>query len=347
LNVAGDHLGLGGVDTLEQLAEVKRIPIEVASDCVVLNADDPLCVAMAEKSRAKRVCYVTLNPGNALVREHIRAGGMAVAVENGVNGQIISLFDRGAHMPLLWTHLVPATLEGKATHNVQNAMFAAAMTYAMGVKLDDIRHGLRTFDTTFFQTPGRMNIFDQHGFKVILDYGHNPHALEAMCTLVDNLREGTKGKGVVVLAVPGDRRDEDAVAVAARAARSFDHFILRRDDNPRGRRDDEIPRLMEAELLRLGVSAERITVIPNEPDAVDAALKMCSKGDLLLIFGDKISRTWKQIIYFGGREPSEAPSRAVKPVVEEVALGDLSTLQGTLVRDSRGVVLISKPEDAD
>jgi hypothetical protein len=74
---------------------------------------------------------------------------------------------------------------------------------------------------------------------------------------------------------------------------------------------------------------------------------MCSKGDLLLIFGDKISRTWKQIIYFGGREPSEAPSRAVKPVVEEVALGDLSTLQGTLVRDSRGVVLISKPEDAD
>ncbi len=347
LNVAGDHLGLGGVDTLEQLAEVKRIPIEVASDCVVLNADDALCVAMAEKSRAKRVCYVTLNPGNALVREHIRAGGMAVAVENGVNGQMISLFDRGAHMPLLWTHLVPATLEGKATHNVQNAMFAAAMTYAMGVKLDDIRHGLRTFDTTFFQTPGRMNIFDQHGFKVILDYGHNPHALEAMCTLVDNLREGTKGKGVVVLAVPGDRRDEDAVAVAARAARSFDHFILRRDDNPRGRRDDEIPRLMEAELLRLGVSAERITVIPNEPDAVDAALKMCSKGDLLLIFGDKISRTWKQIIYFGGREPSEAPSRAVKPVVEEVALGDLSTLQGTLVRDSRGVVLISKPEDAD
>jgi hypothetical protein len=216
------------------------------------------------------------------------------------------------------------------------------------VKLDDIRHGLRTFDTTFFQTPGRMNIFDQHGFKVILDYGHNPHALEAMCTLVDNLREGTKGKGVVVLAVPGDRRDEDAVAVAARAARSFDHFILRRDDNPRGRRDDEIPRLMEAELLRLGVSADRITVIPSEPDAVDQALKMCSKGDLLLIFGDKISRTWKQIIYFGGREPSEAPSRAVKPVVEEVALGDLSTLQGTIVRDSRGVVLVAKPmEEAD
>ena len=67
-------------------------------------------------------------------------------------------------MPLLWTHLIPATMEGKALHNVQNAMFAAGMGYAMGVKLDDIRHGLRTFDTSFFQAPGRMNVYDELGF---------------------------------------------------------------------------------------------------------------------------------------------------------------------------------------
>ena len=156
LNVQEDHLGLRGIDTLDQLAEVKQIPIEVARDTVVLNADDPRCLKMAIKSSAKNVCYVTLNPEHALVREHIRAGGQAVALEKGVNGEMISIFDGGSHIPLLWTHLVPATLEGQAVHNVQNAMVAAAMAYAMGVKLDDIRQGLRTFDASYFQAPGRM-----------------------------------------------------------------------------------------------------------------------------------------------------------------------------------------------
>src|SRR5690606_692240 len=111
--------------------------------------------------------------------------------------------------------------------------------HAMGVKLDDIRHGLRTFDTTFFQAPGRMNIYDEHGFKVILDYGHNPAAIDAMCNLVDNLVEsgalGASGVRTCVLAAPGDRRDEDALAMATRAARSFNRFICRQDDSLRGR----------------------------------------------------------------------------------------------------------------
>jgi cyanophycin synthetase len=205
LNVSEDHLGLGGIHTLEQLADVKRIPIEVAREAVVLNADDPHCLKMADHSQAKHIWYVTSQPANTLVREHIRAGGKAVALEDGVNGQMIALYDRGAHLPLLWTHLIPATLEGKALHNVQNAMFAAAMAYAMGVKLDDIRHGLRTFDSTFFQAPGRMNIFDGLGFRVILDYGHNPAAIEAMCSLVDNLQSGGAIKGKRSLCTCGPR----------------------------------------------------------------------------------------------------------------------------------------------
>ena len=113
LSVQEDHLGLRGIDTLDQLAEVKQIPIEVAQDTVVLNADDPRCLKMAIKSSAKNVCYVTLNP-ERIGREHIRAGGQAVALEKGVNGEMISIFDGGSHIPLLWTHLVPATLEGQA-----------------------------------------------------------------------------------------------------------------------------------------------------------------------------------------------------------------------------------------
>lgn len=348
LNVSADHLGLGGIETVEQLADVKRIPIEVARDAVVLNADDPLCLSMADFSQAKHIWYVTMNPRNTLVREHIRAGGKAVALEDGINGQMIAIYDRGAHIPLVWTHLVPATLEGKALHNVQNAMFAAAMAHAMGVKLDDIRHGLRTFDTTYFQAPGRMNIFDGLGFRVIMDYGHNPAAIEAMCTLVDRLvaggQLGPKGKRVCVLAAPGDRRNEDITGMAAIAAPHFDLFICRRDDHLRGRDADEVPTLLRRALLAAGVAESAILVEPGEVEAFDKALNICQPGDLLLAFCDKISRSWKQIIYHHqqrGGAPIEVPGSDFTPGEEDEA----PQLHG-LVRDERGV-RIAKGEEAD
>ena len=201
LNIQSDHLGLKGIDTLEQLAEVKRVVIEVATDCAVLNADDPLVLKMAGYTEAKNICYVTMNPQHVLVREHIRAGGRACALEAGVNGQMITLYDRGSHIPLVWTHLIPATLEGRAMHNVQNAMFAAAMAFSLGIKLDAIRQGLRTFDSTFFQAPGRMNVFNEHPFKVLFDYGHNAHAVGAMADLAQRL--DMTGRRIVVLAGPG------------------------------------------------------------------------------------------------------------------------------------------------
>src|SRR3954470_16950620 len=119
LNVKADHLGLRGIGTLGQLAEVKRIVIEVARDTAVLNADDPLCLKMADYAEAKHLCYVTMDPAHELVGEHIQEGGRAVVLESGIKGQMITLYDRGAHIPLLWTHLIPATLEGRAMHNVQ------------------------------------------------------------------------------------------------------------------------------------------------------------------------------------------------------------------------------------
>ncbi len=111
---------------------MKRIVVEVARDTAVLNADDPLCLKMADYTEAKHLCYVTMNPAHPLVREHIRAGGRGVVLETAINGQMITLYDHGAHIPLLWTHLIPATLEGRAMHNVQNAMFAAAMAFTHG-----------------------------------------------------------------------------------------------------------------------------------------------------------------------------------------------------------------------
>lgn len=301
LNVQVDHLGMRGVDTLEQLALVKRIVVEVARGCAVLNADDELCLNMADHTKAERIGYVTLNPRHSLVAQHIRAGGLATVLEEGINGDMITLYDKGVHLPLLWTHLIPATLEGKARHNVQNAMFAALMAYAMGVRVEDIRHGLRTFDSTFFQAPGRLNVFAELPFKVILDYGHNPAAVAAIADLAQRL--DVQGQRICVLSAPGDRRDEDIANIARAAAPAFDAFILRSDDNTRGREPGEVPALLHAALVSAGVSADRIETIVDEPQAVSAALQKAAAGDLVVIFGDAISRCWKQIIYFKEGHP--------------------------------------------
>jgi cyanophycin synthetase len=354
LNVQPDHLGLKGIDTLEQLAEVKRIVVEVASDCAVLNADDALVLRMSGYTEAKNICYVTMNPQHALVREHIRAGGRACALEAGVNGQMITLYEKGGHIPLLWTHLIPATLEGRATHNVQNAMFAAAVAFSLGIKLDAIRQGLRTFDSTFFQAPGRMNVFSEHPFKVLFDYGHNAHAVAAMADLAARL--DVMGRRIVVLAGPGDRRDEDLVAIARAVAGRFDHYICRRDDNLRERKPDEVPRIQAAALRAAGVREEAISVIPDEQEAIAAALDMGQPGDLLLIFADALVRSWKQITKFrpaGAVVPPPAPPPAAVLVGGAVSEGNVGPGDGTvpafslegLIRDERGVRFAPDAED--
>jgi cyanophycin synthetase len=362
LNVQADHLGLKGIDTLEQLAEVKRIVVEVATDCAVLNADDPLVLRMSGYTEAKNICYVTLNPSHALVREHIRAGGRACALEAGVNGQMITLYERGRHIPLVWTHLIPATLEGRAMHNVQNAMFAAAIAFSLDIKLDAIRQGLRTFDSTFYQAPGRMNVYDEHPFKVLFDYGHNAHAVAAMADLAQRL--DCTGRRIVVLAGPGDRRDEDLVAIAQAVAGRFDHYICRRDDALRGREPDEVPRIISAALRGMGVPDGAITLIPDEQEAIEAALRMGQPGDLLLVFSDALVRSWKQITKFrpDGTQPEppgqgEAPesARGIAPGAPTTARAgegwtDVAgkveplNLEG-LIRDGRGVRVAPETED--
>jgi cyanophycin synthetase len=346
LNVQSDHLGMKGIDTLEQLGEVKRIVVEVAQDCAVLNADDPNVLKMGGYTDAKVICYVTMNPSHGLVREHIRAGGRACALEAGVNGQMITLYDRGSHIPLLWTHLIPATLEGKALHNVQNAMFAAAMAFSMGIKLDAIRQGLRTFDSTFFQAPGRMNVFNEHPFKVLFDYGHNAHAVAAMADLAQRL--DVAGRRLVVVAGPGDRRDEDLREIAKAVAGGFDHYICRRDDGLRGRAPDEVPKLIAATLREHGVPDDRISVIPDEQEAIDAGLRMAQPGDVLLIFADALVRSWKQVIKFKPEgAPEKAPVAAAAPAdTGEAAEPAFSPEQWEGVsRDERGIFISRESDD--
>lgn len=342
LNISADHLGLGEVETLEQLAEVKRIVVEVARDTAVLNADDELCLAMAEHTDAEHVCYVTMAGQHELVREHVRTGGRAVVLEEGINGAMITIYDRGAHVPLLWTHLIPATLEGRATHNVQNAMFAAAIVYAMGVSLENIRQGLRTFDTTFFQSPGRMNLFTEHPFDVLLDYAHNPAAVAAVCATVD--RFTVAGSRWIVLSAPGDRRDEDIAAVAQEAAGHFDHYVCRSDDDPRGRDPEEVPGLLRDALLAAGVDASAIETIAEEERAVEHVLRAAEPGDLVVVLADAVTRSWKQVLRFGGNESDELPVGGDEEAADSVGIGSLLG-DGQYLHEERGVRLAPPVDD--
>ncbi|NOD30423.1 cyanophycin synthetase [Ruegeria atlantica] len=346
LNVSADHLGLGGINTVEELAVVKRVVVESATDTAVLNADDINCLKMADYAGADQIFYVTTNPGHSLVKEHIKAGGKAIVLEKGMNGDMLTIYDNGLHIPVLWSHLIPAALEGKAIFNVQNAMFAAAMAYSFGVDLDNIRHGLRTFDTSYFQAPGRMNVYDEHPFKVILDYGHNPAALKAMAALADQLE--IKGRRLCVVAMPGDRRDEDIIDGAAALAGHFDHFICKADDRRRGRGHDEVPRMMRQALIDNGVDDASITVIPDEVEAVNAGLQQAAPGDLLVIFGDDTTRCWKQIIYFSSDGATPDAEVAPKTTAVDTSFEDMFENDQNLIRDERGVRLAREiSEDAD
>jgi cyanophycin synthetase len=178
-------------------------------------------------------------------------------------------------------------------------MFALAMARCLGASIDNIEQGLRTFDSSFYQTPGRLNIYDEHPFKVILDYGHNPAAIEAMVALVD--RMNPSGKRRILMTSPGDRRDQDMIDLARATAGHFDHYVCHDEDHRRGREEGEVAGILADALRDADVSRDQIEVIPDEEQAVAAILASAKPGDLLLLLADDITRTWKQVIYF---EPS-------------------------------------------
>ena len=189
-----------------------------------------------------------------------------------------------------------------------------------------------------------MNVFDEHPFKVIFDYGHNAHAVGVMADLAQRL--DVQGRRIVVLAGPGDRRDEDLRAIADAVAGRFDHYICRRDDGLRGRDGDEVPLILSRALIAQGVPESSISLIPDEQEAIDAALRMGRAGDLVLIFADALTRSWKQVIKF--RAEGVAPPRPQAVAVPEqtfVTADEASSDLEGLVRDERGVRLGREEDD--
>ena len=299
LNVQPDHLGLKGIDTLEDLAAVKSVVAESVSrrGVSVLNADDPLTLRMARHAGG-RICWFSMRGGHetpGFLLKHIGEGGLAV-LHDPLSGDIV-LHDRGQETPVCNARAIPATMGGTVLFNVQNALAAAAMGYGVGVAPAAIGAALSGFASTFEQNPGRMNIHDGHGFRVILDYAHNPDALRALGRAVAAMKPAA-GRTIAMLSIPGDRREAEIRAMGEIGAEYFDHLVFRETPDNRGRGAGEVIRLMTEGAAAAGCDAARITGLHREEEAVDACLRMARPGDLVVLTPTRVEEVWRQMLEF-------------------------------------------------
>jgi cyanophycin synthetase len=298
LNVSGDHLGLRGIDTLKQLAAVKGVVIEAVprDGFGVLNADDPLVAAMRRQCSGELV-YFSLEDGNELVEAHCRRGGRAIVLEDGRLGEGIVLRQGRRSTLIAPTSAVPATFGGRARMNVANAMAAAAAALAAGAHVHDIRAGLRSFTTSYEVAPGRLNMFEVDGFRVLVDYCHNAAGMRMLGDFVDRLAEPPKGGDVIarrrigVVASPGDRRDKDIRELGEIAAEHFDALLVREDRNLRGRQPGEIAELLAdgaRAAVAHGARCRSLEVVLDELEATKLALDRANPGDLVVLCADQV-----------------------------------------------------------
>lgn len=282
LNVAADHLGIGDIDTIEQMAKVKSVIAEVVSaeGYAVLNADDPLTVSMAEKVKG-RVAYFSMSPDNPIIHDHIRRGGMAAIYENGY----LSILEGEWTLRIEEAVNIPVTMQGMAPFMIANALAACLATFVHGIDIELIRQGVRTFKPSVAQTPGRMNLFDLGHHHALIDYAHNPAGYEAVGGFVGNW----SGEKVGVVGGPGDRRDDDLILLGKLSALMFDRIIVKEDNDTRGRRRGEV-----ADLILRGISEEngslRPEVILDETEALEKALSTVSEGGLVVIFPESVTQ---------------------------------------------------------
>jgi cyanophycin synthetase len=280
LNVQADHLGSGDIETIEELANVKSVVAQAVcpSGYAVLNADEPLVAAMANKVKGQ-VAYFSLQEDNPIVRAHVQQGGLAAVYEHGylsiLKGDWTLRIERAVNIPL--------TLGGKVTFQIQNALAASLAGFCQGIRIEDIRLALTTFDSSAQKTPGRMNVFDMGRFHVLVDYAHNPAGFRA----VSEFLQTWQGEKVGVIGAPGDRRNVDITELGQLAAKMFDRIYIKEDKDLRGRAVGEV-----ADLLLKGAQSVNpelhCVVIHDELAALSAAMDSVASGGLVAVFPEKV-----------------------------------------------------------
>jgi cyanophycin synthetase len=295
LNVAADHLGLGDINTIDQMAKLKAVVAEAVhpDGYAVLNADDERVAAMAEQVPGK-VAYFSMDPDNPLVRTHVQRGRVAAVYEQGY----ISILQKDWVHRIEKVERIPLTLGGRASFMIANALAASLAAFVQGVKIEHIRAALRSFQASAQQTPGRMNLFNLGRYHALVDYAHNPAGYEAVGSFVKTWSGPTIG----VVGGPGDRRDEDLIALGVLSAKFFDQIIVKEDDDTRGRpRGNAAERIVQGihQVAQLETDADTSrshSIRLDEAEAIEWALDHAPENALVVIFPESVHRAIELIM---------------------------------------------------
>ncbi|MFT7148745.1 MAG: cyanophycin synthetase [Nonlabens sp.] len=290
-NIAADHLGLKGINTIEQLAKVKAvIPQTVFPDGhAILNADDDHVYEMRTDLECN-IALFSLDETNPRIIKHMKEGGLSAVYENGY----ITICKGSWKMRVTKAITVPLTFEGKALFMIQNVLPAVLTGYIRGFAIEDIKVALESFIPSPAQTPGRLNMFRFKEFNVLLDYAHNPAGLRALHQMIDQMSGSPK---VGMIAGIGDRRPEDTREVGMVAAEMFDEVIIRQEKNLRGKTQDEIINMLKEGIESVNPNMP-VKIIPSEKEAITYALNNAKKGSLLVLCSDVVPDALNLVMEF-------------------------------------------------
>ncbi len=281
-NISEDHFGQYGVESLDDLAHAKSVVAEAVKrhSYVVLNADDPYVARMAAHTIGK-VIYFSCKTDNPLVKQHLGAGGIAVFIKRGkvilaIGNKVIKIGN---------TKVFPATFAGKALHNVQNILAAVGAAWGLGISAEEIRNALTSFYSGQDDNPGRLNIFELAGFKLMIDYGHNAAGIEEIINFAKKLNPK---RLIGVITVPGDRPDESIFKVGALAGAGFDYVFIREDADLRGRKPGEVAEILRQGALSSGLPESRLNIVLPELTAFARVVEFARPNDLVVVFYEKL-----------------------------------------------------------
>jgi cyanophycin synthetase len=275
LNVSPDHLGLDGVDTIEDLAQVKAVVPLSASNAVVLNAEDPLCVAMARRVRPDvEIVYFSLDPDNPVFLRHLEEGGRGTYFQD----QALVIADGTYHQELLRVESMPIAMGGGARYNIANGLAAAAALMAAGFTTLEIATGLSTFVSDGKSNPLRTNVFELHGITIIVDYAHNTAAYTALAEMARSL---LPRQLVGIVTAPGDRRDEDLLEIGRVTGARFDELVVY-ESSSRGRAPGDAVDLILAGATDVVGHSDTLHRELDVGKAIRLGLSLCEHGDVLV-----------------------------------------------------------------
>ncbi|MFL0195580.1 cyanophycin synthetase [Clostridium sp. WILCCON 0269] len=281
-NITEDHLGMDGVDTIEDLAYVKALVGEAVkkNGYVVLNADDLISKNIINRMKGSIIMF-SKDKSNLILRDTIDKGGCGIYID----GCIMYLEKKDGAIPIISIEDIKISLGGKLAYNIENAMAACAAAVALNIDHSVIREGLKSFYCDLSFNPGRFNIYNLNGIKVVLDYGHN---IEGYKAVISAAKSFNYKRLVGIIGVPGDRTDKSVEKVGEIAGKNFDYIYIKEDKDRRGRKSGEIASILKKGVMKTNFSLKKVETILDEKMALEKAIDTAKEGDFIIIFFEEM-----------------------------------------------------------